>query len=128
MPTRPTRRFDEPALWEAVRLGEDSRLELKEVTIKGKRLAAPRRSDLADELAAFANANGGRLVLGVTDRRTPQALSPTELDVLMAVVRHGAADPLRLERAGAAYGCARRTRHALVSGDAGRLLRVRLSV
>ena len=95
MPTQPMSQFDEPALWEAVRLGEDSRLELKEVTIRGKRLTAPRPDDIADEIAAFANANGGRLVLGVTDQRTPQALVPAELDVLMAAVRDICADKIK---------------------------------
>ena len=68
--------IDTAALWAAVRLGEDSALELKEVRFAGRRLTAPRRDDVANELAAFANARGGRLVLGVTDARTPQALTP----------------------------------------------------
>ena len=51
-----------------IRLGEDSSLELKEVTVAGGRITGPRRDQLADELAAFANANGGTLVLGVEDR------------------------------------------------------------
>ena len=95
MAIRPASQFDEPAFWEAVRLGEDSRLELKEVTIKGKRLAAPRPDDIADEIAAFANANGGRLLLGVTDQRTPQTLSPKDLDVVMNAVNDICADKIK---------------------------------
>jgi len=78
--------LDEAALWQAVRLGEDSRLELKEVRFEGSCLKGPSRDTIADEIAAFANLRGGRLVLGVTDRREPQALTPLELNQLMAVV------------------------------------------
>ncbi len=49
-------RTDVELLWEAVRLGEDSELELKEARFRGRRVSAPARDDLADELAAFANA------------------------------------------------------------------------
>ena len=87
--------LDEAALWQAVRLGEDSRLELKEVRFKGRRLEGPRRDVIADEIAAFANARGGRLVLGVTDQREPQALTPLELNQLMAVVGEVCTDSIR---------------------------------
>ena len=60
--------FDSAAkLLEKIHLGEDSFLELKEVRISGKRITAPHRDSLADELAAFANAKGGVCVLGVDD-------------------------------------------------------------
>lgn len=55
-------------LLEKIRLGEDTSLELKAVRFRGGRLEEPRRDDLADELAAFANARGGALVLGVDDK------------------------------------------------------------
>ena len=55
-------------LADRIRLGEDSSLELKELTVSRGRITGPRRDQLADELAAFANANGGTLVLGVEDR------------------------------------------------------------
>ena len=47
--------------------GEDSSLELKEVGFRGARVSDPSRNQLADELASFANARGGVLVLGVDD-------------------------------------------------------------
>ena len=50
-----------------LRLGEDSRWEFKQVLFSGNRPTSPRRDDLADEMIAFANANGGRLLCGVTD-------------------------------------------------------------
>ncbi|MCQ3805870.1 MAG: putative DNA binding domain-containing protein [Acidimicrobiaceae bacterium] len=54
-------------LLEAIRLGETSFLELKEVRFSGLKVAGPSRDDLADEIAAFANSRGGVLVLGVED-------------------------------------------------------------
>lgn len=78
--------FDETALWRAVGLGEDSKLELKEVRFSGSEPTAPHRDTIADEIAAFANASGGRLVLGVKDDRSPQALTPDQLDKLSELV------------------------------------------
>lgn len=54
-------------LYEKIRLGEDSVLELKAVRFRGDKVIGPRRDDLADELAAFANTNEGILVLGIDD-------------------------------------------------------------
>ena len=68
-------------LADRIRLGEDSSLELKEVTVFRGRIAGPRRDQLADELAAFANASGGTLVLGVEDRtRRVTGISLPQLD------------------------------------------------
>ena len=53
-----------------LRLGEDSRWEFKEVEFSGNTPISPRRDDLADELAAFANAEGGVLLCGVSDDGT----------------------------------------------------------
>lgn len=47
--------------------GEDSSLELKEVGFRGDKVHYPSREQIADELASFANARGGVLVLGVDD-------------------------------------------------------------
>ena len=64
--------IDTPRLWEQVALGEDTDLELKEARFRGNRVSGPRRDDLADELAAFANAGGGRLVLGYRTTGSPR--------------------------------------------------------
>jgi ATP-dependent DNA helicase RecG len=56
-------------LLEKIQLGEDSFLELKEVRLSGSKVTAPLRDSLADELAAFANSQGGICVLGVDDAR-----------------------------------------------------------
>ncbi len=50
-----------------IRLGEDSELELKRVELQDRKVVGPSRKDFADELAAFANARGGTIVLGVDD-------------------------------------------------------------
>jgi predicted HTH transcriptional regulator len=55
-------------LLEKLRLGEDSFLECKEVVFARGRIKGPGRDELADELAAFANARGGVLVLGAADK------------------------------------------------------------
>ena len=55
-------------LLEKIHLGESSFLELKEVRFAGRKVRGPRRDDLADELASFANSHGGVLVLGVHDK------------------------------------------------------------
>lgn len=79
--------IDFSRLWTQIRLGEDSNLELKEVKFKGEKVVAPRRGPLADELAAFGNSVGGRLVLGVSDDRHPQSLDSPQLDKLVSLVR-----------------------------------------
>jgi predicted HTH transcriptional regulator len=82
-------RFDDlEALSRKIRLGEDSLLELKQVAFRGRRVAAPRRRELADELAAFANTRGGAVLLGVDDRRREVVgMSIEELDQLETWVR-----------------------------------------
>lgn len=51
-----------------IRLGEDSAYEFKAVTIVDNKVVRPHRDSVADELAAFANGNGGVLLLGVNDK------------------------------------------------------------
>ena len=55
-------------LVQRIRLGEDSSLEFKSVTVAGTRVKEPSRRAFADELAAFANTRGGTVVLGVDDK------------------------------------------------------------
>lgn len=81
------------ALLEKIQLGEDSFLELKEVRIAGKRVTAPRRDSLADELAAFANARGGVCVLGVDDAtREILGIPRDKLDLVTDFVRQTCLD------------------------------------
>lgn len=69
-------------LQERIRLGEDSHLELKEVRFTGDRLTAPDRKTLADELAAFANGQGGVCLLGVDDQRAIIGVPLERLDLV----------------------------------------------
>ena len=55
-------------LQKRIKVGEDSYLELKEIRISNGKLSGPQQIDLADELAAFANTQGGELILGVNDK------------------------------------------------------------
>ena len=45
--------IDPTAFWKRVHLGEDTGVELKEVRFRGRKVAAPKRSDLADGFASF---------------------------------------------------------------------------
>ncbi len=63
-------------------LGEDSQWEFKQVAFSGNRPTSPRRDDLADEIAAFTNADGGILLCGVTDKGDVQGLSREQMDEL----------------------------------------------
>ena len=65
-----------------LRLGEDSRWEFKQIEFRGDRPASPRREELADEMAAFANANGGILLCGVTDDGGIQGMSHEQMAAL----------------------------------------------
>jgi len=51
-----------------IRLGEDSSIEFKAITYERGRPKEPNKEKMAHEIAAFANGQGGRLVLGVIDR------------------------------------------------------------
>ena len=50
-----------------LRLRDDSPLELKRVLLSGRRVTSPGQNEFADQLAAFANSQGGTLVMGVDD-------------------------------------------------------------
>src|SRR5262245_21887284 len=72
-----------------IRLGEDSLLELKAVRFRGGgKIDGPSRDDLADELAAIANAGEGVCVLGVDDKtRQVEGIPLEHLDTVEAFVR-----------------------------------------
>ena len=74
---------------------EDSRWEFKQVEIAGTKLLSPKRSVLADEIAAFANARGGVLLCSVTDDGQVQDLSGDQLAVLDAVLVELSTDSIK---------------------------------
>ncbi|MEJ2044675.1 MAG: putative DNA binding domain-containing protein [Reinekea sp.] len=51
-----------------IRLGEDSSIEFKAIEFDGKRPKNPNKDKMAHEIAAFANGQGGRMILGVDDK------------------------------------------------------------
>lgn len=66
-----------------IRLGEDSAYEFKAITVRGKRVEAPGRDSIADELAALANTSGGFLVLGINDKsREVEGIAIDDLDTV----------------------------------------------
>ncbi|MXY29273.1 hypothetical protein F4Y59_14075 [Candidatus Poribacteria bacterium] len=69
-----------------MRLGEDSHWEFKEIVFAGDIPKSPRRDDLADEIAAFANTDGGVLLCGVTDASDVQGMSREQMDALERVL------------------------------------------
>ncbi len=67
-------------------LGEDSRWEFKQVEFRGDKPVSPSRDDLADEIAALANTDGGAVLCGVTDAGAAQGLSREQMDALDVLV------------------------------------------
>ncbi|MNF67272.1 Divergent AAA domain protein [compost metagenome] len=66
-----------------IRLGEDSAYEFKAVTVRDNKVTQPHRDSVADELAAFANGNGGVLLLGVNDKtREVEGIAQEHLDTV----------------------------------------------
>lgn len=75
-------RFSDADIRRQLRLDEDSAWEFKEIAFKGNRPVGPGRDDLADEIAAFANADGGVLLCGVTDAGGIPGMSRERMDEL----------------------------------------------
>ena len=61
--------FSRAQLQEKIDAGESSAVEFKTVNIAGGRVKEPARGDLSDEIAAFANHQGGLIIFGVSDNR-----------------------------------------------------------
>ena len=74
--------FSDEEIRRQMHLGEDSHWEFKEIEFAGNVPRSPRRGDLADELAAFANADGGVVLYGVTDSGDVQGISREQMDAL----------------------------------------------
>ena len=83
-----------------LRLGEDSGWEFKQIEFRGSRPSSPRREELADEMGAFANAAGGRLLCGVCDDGQIQGMSREQIAaldrLLVEVATDVTAPPLRI--------------------------------
>ncbi len=74
--------FSDEEIKRQLRLGEDSHWEFKEIRFEGDEPKEPRRAELADEFAAFANTDGGVVLCGVTDSGDVQGMSREQMDKL----------------------------------------------
>ena len=78
-----------------LRLGEDSDWEFKQIEFSGNRPTSPSRHDLADEIAAFANTDGGVLLCGVTDEGHVQGMSREQLVALDSLLVELSTDSIK---------------------------------
>ncbi len=78
--------FSDEEIGRQLHLGEDSAWEFKRIEFSGDRPRSPRPDDLADEMAAFANSDGGVLLCGVTDRGDVEGMSRAQMDRLVRVL------------------------------------------
>ena len=78
-----------------LQLGEDSNWEFKAVEFTGDRPRSPSRTDLADEIAAFANMDGGVLLFGVTDEGEVQGMSREQIIELDSLLVEVSTDSIR---------------------------------
>lgn len=74
-------------LVERLRLGPDSDWGFAEIRFRGDRPVAADREYLADEVSAFANADGGTLLCGVTPGGEVPGLSPARMDAIDDLLR-----------------------------------------
>ncbi len=74
--------FGDEEIRRQLRLGKDSRWEFKEVRFAGNVPKQPSRDDFADEIAAFANTEGGVLLCGVTNAGDVVGMSREQMDEL----------------------------------------------
>ena len=86
--------WDASALLAQLALGEDSRIEFKQVFFSGLRVREPHRDRLANELVAFGNSSGGALIFSVTDDGDVCPLSRAEMDALETFVTEICSDSI----------------------------------
>lgn len=82
-------------LRQRLKLGEDSAWEFKLVEFMGDQPVGPKRDDLADELVAFANADGGALLCGVSDDGLVQGLTPQQVAAVDQLLVEVSTDAVR---------------------------------
>ena len=92
--------FDTVAqMLDQVRAGEDGRAEFKELRYGAHGVLSPNTEDLAGELVAFANAEGGVVFLGVDDSGAVLGIPPERVDTverwLLNVATHNCDPPIR---------------------------------
>ncbi|GAA4803199.1 ATP-binding protein [Lysobacter hankyongensis] len=81
-----------------IRLGEDSLVEFKRIVFENDRIKGPNTESLCQEIAAFANAIGGRLILGVDDKtREVVGIELDRLDEVVGWVERSVHDRIKPE-------------------------------
>ncbi len=78
-----------------VEVGEDSRVEFKEVAFAADRVREPRREVIANDLATFANSTGGALIFSVSGTGVVQPLNRAQMDALEAFISAICADSIK---------------------------------
>lgn len=72
---------------EKIKLGEDNSFELKSVRFKGNKPELS-RSDISDEIAAFANSSDGVILFGVDDKtKLVEGIELNKLDIMETFIR-----------------------------------------
>ena len=87
--------WDSNSILRQLELGEDSRVEFKEVEFIENRVRAPHRDAIADELAAFGNTIGGTLIFSVSDSGEVRSMNRQQMDALETFVSEICADSIR---------------------------------
>lgn len=87
--------FDSDEIRSRLRLGEDSTWEFKAIEFTANRPTGPSRSDWSDEIAAFANADGGVLICGVTDEGEVQGMSREQMVALDSLLVEVSTDTIK---------------------------------
>ena len=87
--------YSEGEIRRQLSLGEDSHWEFKQIEFDGSRPRSPRRDNLADEIAAFANADGGALLCGITDAGEVQDMSLKQINKLDSVLVEVSSDAIK---------------------------------
>lgn len=87
--------FSDEEIKRQMRLGEDSHWEFKGIVFTGNKPKSPSRNDLADELAAFANTDGGVILCGVTDSGDVQGMSRERMDAMEGFLTEICSDTIK---------------------------------
>ena len=82
-----------------LRAGEDGLAEFKALRLGDRGVLSPNTQDLAGELVAFANADGGAIFLGVDDSGAVAGIPPARLDAverwIANIASHNCEPPIR---------------------------------
>lgn len=86
--------FTDSEIRQRLSLGEDNRWEFKQIEFAGDYPKSPRREALADEMVAFANADGGVLLCGVSDSGELHGMSSKQAGALNRLLSEVSTDAI----------------------------------